>query len=243
MRLKDFYTIPAEEKVTEKCLYRVLFSSICSILLCMICLVSTTWAWFVVSIENTGNTIEIANITASIAVTQNTETIPDNNGSYILNPGVYNISISLNQENASAGINGSQPSVYVVMTVIHEEKPEYRLFTFTDRSQEQTCRLTVNNGQAAVSFSVSWLKPASELSDGNIPLVIGAVPSNPTAGPATDPVTDPSTEATTSGETNIPSITDPTSALEEPPAPTGIPTETTDTVTEPQNTAVPPETQ
>ncbi len=59
MRVKDLFTVPTGQKVTEKHLRRVLISSICSILLCMTCLVSTTWAWFMVSIENTGNVIQI----------------------------------------------------------------------------------------------------------------------------------------------------------------------------------------
>ncbi len=70
MRLKDFFAVPAGKKVTEKDLHRVLVSSICSILLCMACLVSTTWAWFAVSLENTGNIIAIATVDASIVVTQ-----------------------------------------------------------------------------------------------------------------------------------------------------------------------------
>ena len=42
---------------------RVLISSICSILLCMTCLVSTTWAWFAISIENEQNEIVTAELT------------------------------------------------------------------------------------------------------------------------------------------------------------------------------------
>ena len=56
MWLKD---IPVGTKVTDKLLRRVLISSVCSILLCMACLVGTTWAWFTVSIENNGNEIKI----------------------------------------------------------------------------------------------------------------------------------------------------------------------------------------
>lgn len=60
MRIKDLFTVPEGEKVTEQVFRRVLISSICSILLCMACLAGTTWAWFTVSIENTDNVIEIA---------------------------------------------------------------------------------------------------------------------------------------------------------------------------------------
>ena len=68
MRIKTLFSIPAGEKVTEKALRRVLLSSICGILLCMTCLVGTTWAWFTVSIENTGNVIEIGTPEVNLAV-------------------------------------------------------------------------------------------------------------------------------------------------------------------------------
>lgn len=57
MRISKLFTIPEGEKVTEQKLRSVLVASICSILLCMTCLASTTWAWFTVSVENTGNVI------------------------------------------------------------------------------------------------------------------------------------------------------------------------------------------
>lgn len=57
MRISKLFTIPEGEKVTEQKLRSVLVASVCSILLCMTCLASTTWAWFTVSVENTGNVI------------------------------------------------------------------------------------------------------------------------------------------------------------------------------------------
>jgi len=66
MRLKDLLSVPAGKKVTEKQLYRVLISSVCSILLCMSCLAGTTWAWFTVSLENTENIIEIGKPTVQV---------------------------------------------------------------------------------------------------------------------------------------------------------------------------------
>ena len=59
MRLKDLFTVPTGEKVTEKHLNRVLVSSICGLLLCMACLVGTTWAWFTDSVVDDGNVIQI----------------------------------------------------------------------------------------------------------------------------------------------------------------------------------------
>lgn len=71
-KLKYLFTVPENEKVTEKHLMRVLISSVCSILLCMTCLVSTTWAWFTVSISSENNVIGIGQWTEPTAVTEET---------------------------------------------------------------------------------------------------------------------------------------------------------------------------
>ncbi|MBQ5607534.1 MAG: hypothetical protein IIU86_00735, partial [Oscillospiraceae bacterium] len=68
MKIKHLFAVPQGEKVTEKHLRRVLISSICSILLCMTCMVSTTWAWFTVSVENRDNEIQIATVAANVHV-------------------------------------------------------------------------------------------------------------------------------------------------------------------------------
>ena len=59
MKFRELFSVPEGKRITEKNLYRVLVSSICSILLCMGCLAGTTWAWFAVSIENEENVIQI----------------------------------------------------------------------------------------------------------------------------------------------------------------------------------------
>lgn len=71
-KLKYLFTVPENEKVTEKHLMRVLISSVCSILLCMTCLVSTTWAWFTVSITSENNVIGIGQWTEPAAVADET---------------------------------------------------------------------------------------------------------------------------------------------------------------------------
>ena len=78
MRLKELFSVPEGKKVTEKVFGRVLISSVCSILLSMACLISTTWAWFTVSIENTDNVIHIATVTPNVQITSGENVIlPD----------------------------------------------------------------------------------------------------------------------------------------------------------------------
>ncbi len=192
MRLKNIFTIPAGQKVTEKSLYRVLVSSICSILLCMTCLVSTSWAWFTVSIENEDNIIQIAKINTHVTVTQgNAVVAPAEDGSYVLPAGEYEVSVGLvppERTSDSANLlNGSQPPVYVVMTISYKDSMEYRLFTFSDRSGKQSHQLAVSDGQAAVSFFVSWVKPAFGMPDGSVPATVGEIPVEPSIPSAADP--------------------------------------------------------
>ena len=56
--IKYLFTVPKNQKVTEKAMMRVLVSTICSILLCVTCLVSTTWAWYTVSLTSENNVIK-----------------------------------------------------------------------------------------------------------------------------------------------------------------------------------------
>ena len=95
MRIKNLFCVPEGKKVTEKMFAKVLVSSICSILLCMACLVGTTWAWFSVSVENTGNEIQIATVTAVVKVLQGENEISKSNGSYTLQSGTYDVEITL----------------------------------------------------------------------------------------------------------------------------------------------------
>lgn len=199
MRLKELFTVPVGQKVTEKALRRVLASSLCSILLCLVCLVSTTWAWFAVSIENTGNTIAIAEITPTITVKENNIGIAPTDGIYTLKPGNYTITVALEQARASA--YGSQPPVYAVMTVQESEgASQCYYFAFADRTEQQTQKMTVNSNPVTVSFSASWVKPANADSAGGEPMFIGDAPvTEPTTEPTTEETaaqTDPPTETT-----------------------------------------------
>jgi len=91
-KLKYLFTVPEGEKVTEKHLYRVLISSICCIVLCMVCLVSTTWAWYTTTIVSEGNVIEIGTFRVDVTVDPAVEASTNSDG-YVLAPGAYKITI------------------------------------------------------------------------------------------------------------------------------------------------------
>ena len=208
MKIKELFTVPEGQKVTEKVFHRVLISSICSILLCMSCLVSTTWAWFTVSIENQGNEIQIVDF--EVSVTQNGVEIAQENGVYSLAAGTYSIDATIKRD-ALAGVTLKSQEPYVVMTVkIGEQTTAYSNIT-------ALCAADLKfKKDSVVSFKVQWGEPV-----GTIPWIsdtqaIGEAPAdpaessdnsesstpvgttNPPAGEATGATPDVVTETTTS---------------------------------------------
>lgn len=167
MQIKELFTVPEGKQVTEKVFSRVLLSSICSILLCMACLAGTTWAWFAVSIENADNVIQIATVTKMVRIINtesNTELDPVNGG-YHLENGKYKIQVLLNSDaTGTDDLNKQKGPVYVLMTLACENQEvdtQYYYFTFEGDTCEAQKMWEIQNGPAAVSFSVSWVKPAS----------------------------------------------------------------------------------
>lgn len=205
MRIKELFTVPEGKKVTEKVFARVLLSSVCSILLCMACLAGTTWAWFTVSLENRGNEIRIAQITANTKVTTaDSEITPAEDGSYTLTAGTYSISIGLKQEETAEAANlleaPTQP-VYVVMKLSSDGNTQYRYFRFTSKGEPKNHTLTIHEGTVELRFSASWATPAEDQPVDEAVTVTGASAEQEASDNA-DTVTDLSTDpaATPSSE-------------------------------------------
>ena len=197
MLFKNLFTVPTGQKVTEKHLRRVLVSSICGILLCMSCLAGTTWAWYTVEIENRGNEIQIATVTADVNVLD-AESKPDAAGNYTFETGTYTVGINLESDATEA-----KNPVYVVISVSSGEENAYYYLTFENGNTAKQI-LQVGADPATVRFSVSWVRPVSATAV-NGDIVIGEAP-----GKAVDPSTEttlpepePSTEASepSTGET------------------------------------------
>lgn len=210
MKIKDLFTVPPGEKVTEKHLRRVLISSVCSILLCMTCLVSTTWAWFTVSIENTGNAIWVAIPAVSVEV----------NGAAVesgvtLGSGVNTVKIS---HGNTADDLDRKSVLYVILTVKGSSGSTTTKYTVLNHENGYIDELTVNAAEEAVlRWEVSWFAPSTtEPVSGGVIATEVAVP------------TGPSNDATGESETAAPDTTGPTETPTETPTekPTEAPTET-----------------
>lgn len=96
-RLKYFFTVAEGEKVTEKCFRRILLSSALGILLCMTCLISTTWALFTATLVSEGNSIEVGTFTASVTVSMGETAQISAESAYeyqLATPGTYTVTIT-----------------------------------------------------------------------------------------------------------------------------------------------------
>ena len=194
MLFKNLFTVPTGQKVTEKHLRRVLVSSICGILLCMSCLAGTTWAWYTVEIENRGNEIQIATVTADVNVLDAASNAvqPDDGGNYTFATGTYTVRINLESDATEA-----KNPVYVVISVSSGEENAYYYLTFENGNKAAEQILQVGADGSTVRFSVSWVRPVSAIAVNGEDIVIGEAP-----GKAVDPSTEttlpepePSTEA------------------------------------------------
>lgn len=197
MRLKDLFTVPTGQKVTEKHLHRVLISSICSILLCMSCLVSTTWAWFVVGIENTGNVIEIGTPQVNLTVngtpfmsgttlqpqtlqsetnTVQSETNTVQSKSNTLKYETYKVSI----EHANGGDDFQKKSTLYVTLTIGENTIVYITLSH-ENGYKKEFTIMVKEG-CSLSWDVSWFAPANatELIDDTI--ILNPITNNTVTG-------------------------------------------------------------
>jgi len=217
MRIKSLFSIPDGEKVTDKALRRVLISSICSILFCMTCLVSTTWAWFTVSIENRGNVIQIAAVEKTVTITDINNTgnavVPATDGVFTLKAGKFNVHVNLtNDATPTDDLNKTTKSTaYVLISVVcdnNENEPLYYYFQIVsgEGNAEQMFEIYCTSS-AELRFSVDWIMPKATPigTSPTVPIVIGTKPTDPqtddsseesTSEPAETPTEAPTTEST-----------------------------------------------
>lgn len=197
MHINELFTVPEGAKVTEKVFGKVLLSSICSILLCMACLAGTTWAWFAVSIEDTGNEIIIATVNPKVKIKQdNLDTVAPSNGSYELKTGNYLVEVELKNDATESDAFGYRTGpVYLVMPVIRADNTAENYFIKIENSCDSITReLIIGDESVNISFSVSWVQPAAANPIGSKPLLIGETGTEQTDTLTTETTSEPITE-------------------------------------------------
>lgn len=185
MCIKELFTVPEGTKVTEKLFGKVLLSTVCSILLCMACLVSTTWAWFTLDIENKDNGITIAKVTPIPEILGDSPVSMEENV-YTLNEGTYSVSLQLDTDATGDDLNHPRGKVYVLMLVSHNGNSYsyYVPFDGTPGEQHRFDNLQIAGGTATVSFCVSWVEPAAAEKVGSKVIVIGTATAGTDIEPA-----------------------------------------------------------
>ena len=199
MRIQSLFTVPEGEKVTEKAFGKVLLSSVCSILLCMACLMGTTWAWFRADLENKENLIQTADVQDEVIV--GNPAVDPQNGVYTLAPGSYRISLKVTS-NGSREDDFGLKNVYMTMMVgsgtsAVSEDPSTpstapavsaapKIYTFCMPFGEQDSNgyrfaareITLNvSEETQVTFQLSWVKPINADLVVENPAVIGDPPA------------------------------------------------------------------
>ena len=205
MRISQLFTVPKDEKITEKSFSRVLISSVCSILLCMMCLAGTTWAWFAASVENTDNVIEIAYVSVDTTLKMGDVELAPVDGTYYTGAGQYTLTLR-----PTTNATDSQRTVYVVMTVTTDEGATtyYRAFAVGDDAA--TVALTLGK-TAKVAFAAAWSQPeGTAMADA---VTVGGSVAAPTTTTTTTATTTTTTVAevtttTTVGETTTTTVTE-----------------------------------
>lgn len=67
--LKHILYIPKHQKPTDENILRLLLPSVLGVILCMVCLAGTSWAWFTSTVQTPPQTIESANFDISVTIT------------------------------------------------------------------------------------------------------------------------------------------------------------------------------
>ena len=140
------------EKLTDKAFTRLMLTSIVGVVICIICLCSTTWAWFTVGLPNNSNQIKVAEeCLLSISIKEITDDgfvdVDISGDVYLLNDVTYEVTLSLPAGSASGYcvINTSSASYYSDYIYQHSYV-EDRMLTF---------ELTVDTPQV-VTFTSRW---------------------------------------------------------------------------------------
>ena len=137
-----------EPQITEKAFYKMLISSVLGILLCMTCLVSATWAWFTVELNNTGNIIQIAEPEIRVQLDGT-----DFSSGWAVSAGSHRLSIT---HSGSADDFQQKSTLYVTITLDGTQTYYAVLNGSNQYAREILLELDRSCG---ITYDVSWFAP------------------------------------------------------------------------------------
>lgn len=119
-----------EQPMTEKRFLRILASTVCGIILCLVGLVSTSWAWYSMDIVCTNNEIRVGQFDVSVTVTSGGEEIDQDGEGYALPAGTYQVQLASLDSNTAPG--------YCIVKVWENEMQTVALYPTTPGSSGMT---------------------------------------------------------------------------------------------------------
>ena len=127
------------EKLTDKAFSRLVITSVLGILVCIVCLCSTTFAWFADSAPSNGNSMKTADSCGlTVTVTDAGGNVIDNIENGVeLDEGVYTVTISLPPDTASGycvittGLESDTDIVYYTDYIARHNESEAKTLSFS----------------------------------------------------------------------------------------------------------------
>ena len=156
------------EKLSDKAFSRLLWTSVLAILLCIVCLCSSTFAWFIKSVPSVGNAIKTG--TCSLTVTLYKDGVEEalTDGAVLLEKdATYTVTLTLPAESASgyALITAGGVKYYTEHLLGNAPAEQTLSFTLTvEETQSVTLesRWGIYSGVPAVEASGALHLPATE---------------------------------------------------------------------------------
>ena len=140
------------EKLSDKAFARLVLTSILGILVCIICLCSTTYAWFTGSVQVNNNTLKAADACLiSVSVYKDgaegaLATVNTENSATLECEGTYTVTLTLPKESASG---------YLIITANGQDY--YSDYLQRNDNTDQTLTFTLNVKAAkTVTFTARW---------------------------------------------------------------------------------------
>lgn len=90
-----WFSVPEDQKVTEKQMLTAIIGTAFSILVCMACMAGSAWAWFAVDVEYGDNAISMGTFAPVISVMDANSMVlgQENDGGFALDAGSYTVTV------------------------------------------------------------------------------------------------------------------------------------------------------
>ena len=153
----DNSTNNVTDKLTDKAFSRFMLTAILSIVVCLVCLCSATWAWYNMNSSSTDNELSSGKFNLEVAANDETTasvmTFEQLDGSILCplpSPGVYTVTLKRTEDSTVKG--------FCVITV---NGIEYSTSSINENNPTLTFTLKADTPNLAVKFTPAWGSPSN----------------------------------------------------------------------------------